>query len=95
MLGFSLRDVRSRSAWRYREQGSQNGRSKPFQYHAFGVKPFRIPSTEKYTIEKVKPLQGQPAHIATNNKVFTCWHIFLSLNNAKKLKKMTKNKEFL
>jgi len=30
----------------------------PFQYDALGVKPFRIPFTEKYAIEKVKPLHG-------------------------------------
>ncbi|RPA95480.1 hypothetical protein L873DRAFT_1812799 [Choiromyces venosus 120613-1] len=28
----------------------------PFKYHALGGKPFRIPSTGKYTIEKVKSL---------------------------------------
>ncbi|RPA89856.1 hypothetical protein L873DRAFT_1822084, partial [Choiromyces venosus 120613-1] len=28
----------------------------PFKYHALGGKPFRIPSTGKYTIEKVKRL---------------------------------------
>ena len=33
-------------------------RGEPFQYHALGVKPFRIPLTEKYAIEKVKPLHG-------------------------------------
>jgi len=32
--------------------------SKPLEYHALGGQPFRIPSTEKYTIEKMKPLQG-------------------------------------
>jgi len=37
----------------------------PFQYHALGVKPFRIPSPDKYTIQKVKPIQTTtlpPAH---------------------------------
>jgi len=36
----------------------EEGRGEPFQYHALGVKPFRIPLTEKYAIEKVKPLHG-------------------------------------
>jgi len=35
-----------------------NTTGEPFQYHDLGVKPFRIPLTEKYTIEKVKPLHG-------------------------------------
>jgi len=37
----------------------------PLQYHALGVKPFRIPWTEKYAIQKVKPIQRTtmpPAH---------------------------------
>jgi len=29
---------------------------KPLEYHALGGQPFRIPSTEKFTIEKVKHL---------------------------------------
>jgi len=36
-----------------------------FQYHALGVKPFRIRLTEKYTIQKVKPIRRTtlpPAH---------------------------------
>jgi len=35
-----------------RVPGQEGRKSKPFQYHALGVKPSRIPSTEKYTIEK-------------------------------------------
>jgi len=41
---------------------------KPLEYHALGGQSFRIPSTGKYTIEKVKPSQGQPI---TGNEVFT------------------------
>jgi len=51
---------------------------KPLEYHALGGQPFWIPSTEKYTIVQVKPLQGQPAHIATNNKIFnTLAYLFI------------------
>jgi len=32
--------------------------SEPFQYHALSKKPFPIPLTGKYAIEKVKPLHG-------------------------------------
>jgi len=28
------------------------------EYHALGGQPFQVPSTEKFTIEKVKPLHG-------------------------------------
>ena len=69
---------------------------KPFEYHALGGQSFRIPSTGKYTIEKVKPSQGQP-QLERTTKTFTHSSIpvsFYPLNNTGKLKKMpekTKN----
>ena len=47
-------------------------RSKPFQYHALGVKPSRIPSTEKYTIEKNETMTGMPE--ATHDWCFSAPH---------------------
>ena len=46
--------------------------SKPFQYHALGVKPSRIPSTEKYTIEKNETMTGMPE--ATHDWCFSAPH---------------------
>jgi len=67
-------------------------RRKPFEYHALGGQSFRIPSTGKYTIEKVKPSQGQP-QLERTTKTFT--HStssipvsFYPLSNTNKLKKM-------
>ena len=38
--------------------GETGKKSKPLEYHAVGGQPFRIPLTEKYTIEKMELLQG-------------------------------------
>ena len=65
---------------------------KPFEYHALGGQSFRIPSTGKYPIEKVKPSQGQP-QLERTTKTFT--HStssipvsFYPLSNTNELKKM-------
>jgi len=60
----------------------------PLEYHALGGQPFRIPSSGKYTIAKVKPSQGPPnLHCNERQDLYSTRHTFLSSNNPKKLKK--------
>jgi len=65
---------------------------KPLEYHALGGQSFWIPSTGKYTIEKVKTFTGATPS-GMNNEDFTHSSIpvsFYPLNKAKKLKKNEK-----
>jgi len=57
----------------------------PLEYHALGGQPFRIPSSGKYTIAKVKPSQGPPnLHCNERQDLYSTRHTFLSSNNPTK-----------
>jgi len=53
---------------------------KPSEYHALGGQSFRVPSTWKYTIEKVKPSHGQPPLERTTKTLHTLPYRYLSVS---------------